>query len=156
MSADPNADIAAPLARYAPYRRAGDLVYFAGIIAADVAGGRIVTGYVDLPEYARSEAGQTGEMSTDEKEGPIAAQSWYVLDALRRTVASAGGTLEDVVNVTQYFTDLREYPIYARVRAKFFRNPPASTCIGVVELLPNSLTRLEVQAVACIPGRAGE
>lgn len=149
-------DVATPLARYAPFRRSGDLVYFAGIIAADVASGRIINGYADLPAHAREEAGETGEMSTDEKEGPIAAQSWYVLDALRRTVASAGGTLNDVVNVTQYFTDLRDYPVYSRVRARFFETPPASTCVGVVELLPNRLTRLEVQAVAYIPQRRGE
>lgn len=153
MTADTTSDVAMPLANYAPFRRAGDLVYFAGITAADPAAGRVVTGYADLPEHARAEAGQTGEMSTDEQEGPIAAQSWYVLDALRRTVESAGGTLDDLVNVTQYFTDLRDYPIYSRIRGKFFRVPPASTCVGVTGLLPNRLSRLEVQAVAYIPGR---
>jgi hypothetical protein len=35
-------------------------------------------------------------MSTDMKEGPIAAQSWYILEALRRTVQAAGGDLADV------------------------------------------------------------
>ncbi|HXE20270.1 MAG TPA: RidA family protein, partial [Castellaniella sp.] len=97
-----NEDVAQPLAGYAPFRRAGDMVFFAGILAADVRAGHIITGYRDLPEHARAEAGETGELSSDEKEGPIAAQSWYVLDALRRTVASAGGTLDDVVNLTQY------------------------------------------------------
>ena len=29
------AEVATPLARYAPFRRAGDLVIFAGIVAAD-------------------------------------------------------------------------------------------------------------------------
>ncbi|CAB4906421.1 unannotated protein [freshwater metagenome] len=151
MTDGTNQDVATPLAQYAPYRRAGDLVFFAGIIAADVALGRVINGYADLPAAARLAAGQTGEMSTDEKEGPIAAQSWYVLDALRRTVASAGGTLDDLVNVTQFFTDLRDYPVYARIRSQFFTTPPASTCVGVVELLPNHLTLLEVQAVAYIP-----
>jgi enamine deaminase RidA (YjgF/YER057c/UK114 family) len=153
MNVDTSQDVAKPLANYAPFRRAGNLVYFAGIIAADPVAGRVVNGYADLPEHARAEAGQTGEMSTDEQEGPIAAQSWYVLDALRRTVESAGGTLDDLVNVTQYFTDLRDYPVYSRIRSRFFRVPPASTCVQVNELLPNRLTRLEVQAVAYIPGR---
>jgi enamine deaminase RidA (YjgF/YER057c/UK114 family) len=153
MTVDTTSDVARPLAGYAPYRRGGDFVYFAGIIAADPVAGRVVNGYADLPEHARSTAGQTGEMSTDEHEGPIAAQSWYVLDALRRTVESAGGTLDDVVNVTQYFTDLRDYPVYARIRSTFFSVPPASTCVQVTELLPNRLTRLEVQAVAYLPGR---
>jgi enamine deaminase RidA (YjgF/YER057c/UK114 family) len=153
MTTQPNEDVAPPLARYAPYRRAGDLVYFAGIIAADPASGKVIASYADLPAEARRAAGETGEMSVDAKDGPIAAQSWYVLDALRRTVAAAGGTLDDVVHLTQYFTDLRDFPVYNRVRAAFFATPPASTCVGVVELLPTSVARIEVQATAYLPAR---
>ena len=153
MTAQTSDNIAKPLSSYAPFRRAGDLVYFAGIISADADTGKVVTGYADLPPHARKEAGQTGELSTDEQDGPIAAQSWYVLDALRRTVAAAGGTLNDVVNLTQYFTDLRDFPVYNRVRGEFFTTPPASTCVRVVELLPTPVARLEVQATAYIPLR---
>ena len=46
-------DIARPLSRYAPFRRAGDMVFFAGIIAADPATMKVITGYTDLPEQAR-------------------------------------------------------------------------------------------------------
>ena len=146
-------DIARPLSRYAPYRRAGDIVYFSGIVAADPATGRIVKGYADLPEPARREAGETGEMSSDAKDGPIAAQSWFVLTRLRKTVEAAGGSLDDVVKLTQYFRDLRDFPIYNRIRATFFRNPPASTVVRVVELLPTEDSLLEVEAVAHIPER---
>ena len=146
-------DIARPLSRYAPYRRAGDIVYFSGIVAADPATGRIVRGYADLPDHARAEAGETGEMSTDAKDGPIAAQSWFVLTRLRKTVEAAGGTLDDVVKLTQYFRDLRDFPIYNRIRATFFRTPPASTVVRVVELLPTEESLLEVEAVAHIPER---
>ena len=100
------ADVAAPLARYAPFRRAGDLVIFAGIVAADPTRGIVIKGYADLPPDLRKRAGETGEMSVDTKDGPIAAQSWYILEQLRRTVAAAGGTLSDVVKLTQYFRDL--------------------------------------------------
>jgi 2-iminobutanoate/2-iminopropanoate deaminase len=144
-------DIARPLSRYAPYRRAGDIVYFSGIVAADPATGRIIKGYADLPEQGRREAGETGEMSSDAKDGPIAAQSWFVLTRLRKTVEAAGGSLEDVVKLTQYFRDLRDFPIYNRIRATFFRNPPASTVVRVVELLPTPDSLLEVEAVAHIP-----
>ncbi len=146
-------DIARPLSRYAPYRRAGDIVYFSGIVAADPGTGRIVRGYADLPEQARREAGETGEMSSDAKDGPIAAQSWFVLTRLRKTVEAAGGSLDDVVKLTQYFRDLRDFPIYNRIRATFFRNPPASTVVRVVELLPTEDSLLEVEAVAHIPER---
>lgn len=147
----PAADIATPLANYAPYRRAGDLVFFAGVIAADPNRGIVVNGFDDLPADVAAKLGATGEMSHDSKTGPILAQSWYVLDQLRKTVEAAGGKLDDVVNLVQYFTDLSDFPYYNQVRTTFFPNPPASTCVQVVELLPNSTTRLEVQAVAYIP-----
>lgn len=145
--------IAQPLSRYAPFRRAGDLVYFSGIVAADPATGRIIKGYADLPKHARKEAGEIGEMSSDLKDGPIAAQSWFILDMLRKTVSAAGGTLDDVVKLTQYFRDLRDFPIYNRIRATFFADPPASTVVRVLELLPTPDSLLEVEAVAYIPKR---
>jgi enamine deaminase RidA (YjgF/YER057c/UK114 family) len=146
------AGIAKPLAAYAPYRRAGDLVYFAGIIAADPDQGRVLSHYSDLqPDVAKS-LGATGEMSVDSKDGPITVQSWYVLDKLRSTVADAGGTLADVVKLTQYFRDLRDFPIYNRIRTSFFGTTlPASTVVQISELLPTPETRIEVEAIAHIP-----
>jgi enamine deaminase RidA (YjgF/YER057c/UK114 family) len=142
---------AAPLSLYAPFRRAGDVVYFSGIIAADPSTMRIVKGYADLPPEARRLAGEIGEMSSDLKDGPIAAQSWWILNSLRLTVEAAGGTLNDVVKLTQFFRDLRDFPIYNRIRASFFEVPPASTVVQISELLPTSETLLEVEAVAHIP-----
>lgn len=141
-----------PLANYAPYRRAGDLVYFAGIVAADPDLGKVVTSYLDLPAGVAASIGSTGEMSVDSKEGPIAAQAWFILDKLKQTVEEAGGSLSDVVKLTQYFTDLRDFPVYNRIRRSFFgESPPASTVVRVVELLPTPDSRLEVEAIAHIP-----
>lgn len=141
-----------PLANYAPYRRAGDLVYFAGIVAADPDLGKVVTSYLDLPAGVAASIGSTGEMSVDSKEGPIAAQAWFILDKLKQTVEEAGGSLSDVVKLTQFFTDLRDFPVYNRIRRSFFgENPPASTVVRVVELLPTPDSRLEVEAIAHIP-----
>ena len=145
--------VAKPLSRYAPFRRAGDIVYFAGLVAADPETRKVVKGYDDLPPHLRKLAGETGEMSTDAKDGPIAAQSWFILDSLRNVVEAAGGTLADVVKLTQYFRDLRDFPIYNAVRAKFFADPPASTVVRVLELLPTPDSLLEVEAVAHIPER---
>jgi enamine deaminase RidA (YjgF/YER057c/UK114 family) len=145
---------AKPLSRYAPFRRAGDLVFFAGIIAADPATMKVITGYSDLPPEARRLAGETGEMSTDMKDGPIAAQSWWILNSLRQTIEAAGGTLNDVVKLTQYFRNLRDFPVYNRIRATFFADPPASTVVQISELLPTTDSLLEVDATAYIPLKA--
>jgi enamine deaminase RidA (YjgF/YER057c/UK114 family) len=143
---------AKPLADYAPYRRAGDLVYFAGIVAADPEAGKVITSYADLPPDIARSIGATGEMSVDSKEGPIAAQSWYVLNRLKATVEDAGGSLADVVKLTQYFRDLRDFPIYNRIRTSFFGGqPPASTVVKISELLPTPESLLEVDAIAYIP-----
>ena len=148
--------MASPLSRYAPFRRAGDLVFFSGIIAADPSAMKVVKGYSDLPPDARRLAGETGEMSTDMKDGPIAAQSWWILNNLHLTVEAAGGTLNDVVKVTQFFRNLRDFPIYNRIRSSFFEDPPASTVVQVSELLPTPETLLEVEAVAHIPLKPAE
>lgn len=150
-----SSNILPPLANYAAYRRAGDLVYLAGIIAVDTTKQRTITGYDDLPEAAREALGATGEMSVDSKDGPIAAQSWFIMEQLKKTVEEVGGTLADVVNLTQYFLDLRDFPIYNRVRGMYFANPPASTVVRVAELLPTPASLVEVQAVAHIPERRG-
>lgn len=143
--------LAKPLSRYAPFRRAGDIVYFSGIIAADPSTMRVIKGYADLPPEVRQQTGEIGEMSSDLKDGPIAAQSWWILNSLRFTVEAAGGTLNDVVKLTQFFRDLRDFPIYNRIRASFFESPPASTVVQISELLPTTETLLEVEAVAYIP-----
>jgi enamine deaminase RidA (YjgF/YER057c/UK114 family) len=111
----------------------------------------VIAGYSDLPPEARRLAGETGEMYTDMKEGPIAAQSWWILNSLRLTVEAAGGTLNDVVKLTQYFRNLRDFPVYNRIRASFFADPPASTVVQISELLPTSDSLLEVDATAYIP-----
>ncbi|MCW5613293.1 MAG: RidA family protein [Rubrivivax sp.] len=145
-------EIAKPLARYAPWRRAGDLVLLSGVIAVDPAAGRIVRGYADLPAEARALLGETGEFSTDLREGPILAQSWWVLDRVRATVESAGGRMDDVVKLVQYFRDLDHFPYYSRVRKLFFPGePPASTVVEVSAMLPSDDILVEVEATAWIP-----
>lgn len=143
---------AAPLARYAPYRRAGDFIFLSGIIAVDPAQGKIVRGYDDIPPEAQRLIGRTGEFSIDVREGPIRAQSWYVLDRIRATLEAAGGGMEDVVRLVQYFRNLDDYPQYTRIRNLFFpQTPPTSTVVEVSGMLPNEHILVEVEATAHVP-----
>jgi enamine deaminase RidA (YjgF/YER057c/UK114 family) len=147
-------DIAQPLARYAAWRRAGDLVLMSGVIAVDPARSLIVRGYADIPADARALVGQTGEFSTDYKEGPMLAQSWFVLDRIRSTIEAAGGRMADVVRLVQYFKDLDQFPLYSRVRQLFFPGqPPASTVVEVSGMLPSADILIEVEATAYVPQR---
>ena len=144
--------IAQPLAHYAAWRRAGDFILLSGVIAVDPAASRIVRGYADIPEAAAQLLGHTGEFSTDIKEGPILAQSWYVLDRIRLTMEAAGGQMSDVVKLVQYFRNLDHFPHYSRVRKMFFADePPASTVVEVSAMLPTDDILIEVEATAWLP-----
>ena len=144
--------IAAPLARYSAWRRAGDFVFLSGVIAVDPARGLVVRGYADIPDDAAAAIGRTGEFSTDAREGPILAQSWYVLDRIRLTVEAAGGRMGDVFKLVQYFKDLDHFPHYSRVRKLFFPGePPASTVVEVSGMLPTPDILVEVEATAWLP-----
>ncbi len=91
-----------------------------GIIPVNPLTGAIVNGFQDVPEPVRELLGATGEFSTDAKQGPILAQSWYVAGSIRRTVASAGGQMSDVIKLVQYFRNLDHFPYYSRVRKLFY------------------------------------
>ena len=146
--------IAQPLARYAAWRRAGDFVFLSGVIAVDPQAGKIVQGYKDIPIEAAIQIGQTGEFSTDYKEGPILAQSWYVLNSIKNTADSAGGQLSDVVKLVQYFRNLDHFPLYSRVRKQFFPgDPPVSTVVEVSAMLPSPDILIEVEATMWLPIR---
>lgn len=141
-----------PLARYAPSRRIGDWVYFSGVIAVDPASGRVHQSFDDLPHAARAQLGETGELSVDVFQAPILVQSWFVLDRIRQLAEAEGGTMADVFKLVQYFTDLRDYPLYNRVRRLFFPGePPVSTVVEVSGMLPSRQVIVEVEATAFIP-----
>lgn len=141
-----------PLARYASWRRAGDLVLMSGVIAVDPASGTVLDRFDQVPESIRQELGASGELSVDIFQAPVLVQSWVVLDRIRQLAEEAGGSMQDVIKLVQYFTDLRDYPLYNRVRRSFFPDaPPASTVVEVSGMLPSRQVRIEVEATAYIP-----
>jgi reactive intermediate/imine deaminase len=83
--------------------------------------------------------------------GSMEAQTRQVLENIRAVLAVAGGTMDDVVKVTVFVTDVTEIAKIHEVRAQFFRPPyPASTLVQVARLIdPDWL--IEIEAVAVIP-----
>lgn len=147
-------DAARPLARYSAWARRGDFVFLSGITPLDPALGRVVRGFADLPPGVPETIGATGEFSVDAKDGPILAQSWFVLDRVRATIEAAGGSMADVFKLVQYFTDLDHFPRYNAVRRGFFPGtPPVSTVVEVTGLMPSPEVLIEVEATAWLPER---
>ncbi len=143
---------AVPLARYAAWKRKGDFVFLSGIIAVDPVAGKIVRGFDDIPEHAQQAIGRTGEFSVDVIQGPILSQSWAVFDKIRATMEDAGGSIDDVFKLVQYFKDLRDYPLYNQVRRQFFpADAPVSTVVEVSGMLPVADILVEVEATAYLP-----
>lgn len=145
-------DIAKPLARYSAWTRRGDFIFLSGVIAVDPAAGRIIRGYDDLPPGVADRIGRTGEFSVDAKDGPIVAQSRYVLDRIRATMEQAGGSMADVFKLVQYFRNLNDFPRYNTVRRGFFQDtPPVSTVVEVSAMMPSDDILIEVEATAWLP-----
>lgn len=141
-----------PLARYAAMKRIGDMVYMSGVIAVDPATRAVVQSFEQLPPDVRQQLGETGEMSVDIFQAPVLVQSWFVLNRIRELAEQAGGGMGDVFKLVQYFTDLRDYPLYNRVRRLFYPGePPVSTVVEVSGMLPSREVRIEVEATAFVP-----
>lgn len=68
-------------------------------------------------------------------DGDMRAQIKRVFDNLSAVADAAGGTLQDVVKLNVFLTDLSHFPLINEVMAEFFEEPyPARAAIGVAAL----------------------
>ena len=80
--------------------------------------------------------------------GDMRAQSQRVFENIAAILQQAGGTLDNLVRITAYLTDMSRYLEYNEVRTKFLgTRPPASTTVQVSCLAFDGLI-VEVDAVA--------
>ena len=112
MPRDPINTALAPAA-IGPYSQAvrrGDSVYLSGQIPLDPNSGLLV-------------------------EGDIDAQARRAFDNLKAVCEAAGGSLDDVVRLGLYLTDLGQFAAVNAVMAEYFDAPyPARSTIGVASL----------------------
>jgi reactive intermediate/imine deaminase len=67
--------------------------------------------------------------------GDIEAQIRRVFDNLQAVARAAGGSLQDVVKLNVFLTDLGDFPRVNKVMAEYFAEPyPARAAIGVAAL----------------------
>ena len=118
----------APVGPYSQAIRVGPWVYIAGQIAID-------------PE--------TQTMVTES----IEAETRRVMENIGAVLKAAGGSLEDLVHVTIYMTDLKDFPAMNRVYSGYVGDkPPARATVQVASLPKNA--RVEITAVAFVPETA--
>ncbi|MEJ7841242.1 MAG: RidA family protein [Rubrobacter sp.] len=84
-------------------------------------------------------------------EGDAKAQTEKVLENVSVVLEEAGGSLDDIVKVTVFITDMGMYDEVHEVRRRYFGEPyPASSMLEVSALIDPRLL-VEVEAVAVIP-----
>ena len=102
-------------------------------------------------------AGQTGVDASGKAAQEFRAQAMQAFENIKTALASVGGSMENVVRLTTYMTDLEQNAdAYREVRASFFTNKsalPASTLLQVTRLA-NPTFLIEVDATAIMPPRA--
>ena len=118
-------DAPAAIGPYAQAVRAGNTVYLSGQIPLDPASGKLV-------------------------EGDIRVQAERVFANLAAVCAAAGGSLNEVVRVGIYVTDLGDFAVVNEVMAaQFAEHRPARSTIEV-SALPKG-ARVEVDAIMVLP-----
>jgi 2-iminobutanoate/2-iminopropanoate deaminase len=112
--------VARPKPPYSPVVVSGDHVFTAGQVAFDVEGNLVGTTIED--------------------------QTQLTLENLRACLEAAGSSLDEVVKVTAFLSDLDDFAGYNAVYQEFFAPPyPARTSVGA-NLPPGVL--VEIEAVA--------
>jgi reactive intermediate/imine deaminase len=88
--------------------------------------------------------------------GDFDAQAEQVFTNLRRVLEAAGSSLEQVVKVNIYVTDMSHFPKIVELRSRYFSRPwPADTIVEVNALaLPELM--IEIEATALVAGRVVE
>lgn len=128
-------DKAKPLGKYPHYRRAGDFIYVSGTSSR-------------RPDnsFVGAETQDDGSTVLD-----IAAQTRAVIENIASTLAAAGASLNDLVEISTYLVDMNDFAGYNEVYGEFFdESGPARTTVAVHQL-PNPNLLIEIKATAYKP-----
>jgi enamine deaminase RidA (YjgF/YER057c/UK114 family) len=106
-----------------PAVRAGDFIFVSGQVPKDADGNMIC--------------------------GTIEQETLATIDAIARILAEEGATLADVVRVTTYLADVRDFGRYNRIFAEQFKD--ATLARTTVEARAVISTRIEMEAIAYKP-----
>lgn len=128
---------AKPLGAYPHWKRIGDFVYVSGTSARQ-----------SDDTVRGSETDSDGNLRLE-----IRPQTEGVLENLRAILADAGAELSDLIDVTTFLVDMRDFQGYNEVYSQFFdADGPTRTTVAVAAL-PRPELLIEMKAVAYCPIR---
>jgi enamine deaminase RidA (YjgF/YER057c/UK114 family) len=106
---------------------------------------------VDAPTSTIYVAGQ-GPIAADGSlvDGDFDAQVRQTFENMRTVLEAAGGSLDGIVKLTVYLTDISRLREYGAIRAELLAGaPPAGTAVQVVALAAPGM-QIEVDAIAVV------
>jgi 2-aminomuconate deaminase len=126
---------AAPLGKYPHVKRAGDFLFVSGTSARRA----------DNTIAGAESDSQNGNVLD------IREQTRAVIENIRDILHSVDAQLEDLVELSIYLTDMKNFPGYNEVYGEFFGyDGPARTTVAVLQL-PNPNLLIEIRATAYKP-----
>ena len=84
-------------------------------------------------------------------EGGIGAQIHQVFKNLRAVCEAAGGSLDDLLKVNVFLTDMGDFPQVNEVMGSYFTEPYPARAAVAVAALPRDVA-VEIEAVMAAPG----
>ena len=116
-----------PQANYSHVTRVGDTLYISGQLGLDPNGNLVGPGDAE-------------------------AQAEQCYRNIKTIVEHFGGSMDDVVKITQYITDLAYRPLVARPRDRYLGAPGPSSTLVVIKGLAAPEYLVEIEAVAILAG----
>jgi 2-iminobutanoate/2-iminopropanoate deaminase len=83
-------------------------------------------------------------------DGGFRAQGEQAFANLRRALEAGGSTLDDVVKVTIFVTDMGNFREVVELRRKFFSEPYPADTIAEIKALYDPKAMIEIEAIAAI------
>jgi reactive intermediate/imine deaminase len=82
--------------------------------------------------------------------GDASGQARQALENMRHLLDAAGATMDDVVKVNYYLTNIADGPAVRKIREEYFKSPyPAATTVEINKLVQPELV-LEIEAIAAL------
>lgn len=83
--------------------------------------------------------------------GDLRGQTRQAFENLKTVLNAAGSSFDDILHITVYLTEMREFPRLGEIARQYLREPfPCMTLIGVKELAWPDLM-VELQAIVGVP-----
>lgn len=116
----------AAIGPYSQAVRHGDLVFFSGQIPLDPESMDVVAGGIDV-------------------------QTVRVLENMSAVAKAAGGSLQDIIKLTIFLTDLGDFAIVNETMKRYFDAPYPARSTVQVSALPRGVS-IEIEAIMAAPG----